>query len=487
MCASEISTVKTIAQINDETRNFILVGVVIAKSDPRYFSGHPKGRGPFEADSTTADTSHETARGVLTLTLRDSNRDTINCTVWGKADTIIHYDGAFAIGDVIDVNRPQVAASMFGRSEQYSPTVTSPYCLTVNDQTVQGAQITRHDGPAQELQRFRALLRVPLVQPGETIPLADIVASGSGCNGETFNVLVVVRAVRAKRDVRVARSNQVKTFREVILMDGSHGGVLMKLWSDSYIRWSEQWVPLKTTLLIVDARAEFNAYYKTICLAVDRKTIITQEPAVPQLASLLNHARSIPTQEIDVVCSLASGSVDPSTINTVMTVQQILDRTEGDLVQEEDQFTALCYAVITRFDLDGCSRLVSERCAHCRSLVREPKGTCGKYDCPGQTTAPDAREPFFDIAVDVTDHTGTLTGCRMASRVAETVLCCDVATFLRQTDTQRTVLKWKYLLDRCAVRLIVKRRSAVRFQHLYSIVDCAIADPAEVEAKLKVY
>ena len=32
-----------------------------------------------------------------------------------------------------------------------------------------------------------------------------------------------------------------------------------------------------------------------------------------------------------------------------MTVQQILDRTEGDLVQEEDQFTALCYAVITRF------------------------------------------------------------------------------------------------------------------------------------------
>lgn len=170
-----------------------------------------------------------------------------------------------------------------------------------------------------------------------------------------------------------------------------------------------------------------------------------------------------------------------------MTVQQILDRTEGDLVQEEDQFTALCYAVITRFDLDGCSRLVSERCAHCRSLVREPNGTCGKYDCPGQTTAPDAREPFFDIAVDVTDHTGTLTGCRMASRVAETVLCCDVATFLRQTDTQRTVLKWKYLLDRCAVRLIVKRRSAVRFHHLYSIVDCALADPAEVEAKLKVY
>uniref|UniRef100_A0A182KAN9 Replication factor A C-terminal domain-containing protein n=1 Tax=Anopheles christyi TaxID=43041 RepID=A0A182KAN9_9DIPT len=252
------------------------------------------------------------------------------------------------------------------------------------------------------------------------------------------------------------------------------------------IRWTEQWLPLKTTLLIVDARVEFNAYYKTICLAVDRKTIITQDPIVPQLTKLLNHAKTIPTQDIDVVCSLSSGSVDPSTINTVMTVQQILDRTEGDLVQEEDQFTACCYAVLTRFDLDGSSRIVSERCVHCRMLVREPNARCPKYECPGHTAA-NAREGFFDITVDISDHTGTLTGCRMVGQVAETVLNCDVTTFVRLTDAQRTQLKWKYLLDRCAVRLIVKRRSAVRFQNLYSIVDCAIADPAEVEAKLKVY
>uniref|UniRef100_A0A182RD30 MEIOB-like N-terminal domain-containing protein n=1 Tax=Anopheles funestus TaxID=62324 RepID=A0A182RD30_ANOFN len=483
MTSSEISTVKTIAQINDETRNFILVAVVIAKSDPRFFSGHPKRRGTFEAEPV--DTSIETARGVLTLTLRDSERDTINCTVWGKADTITHYDHSFEIGDVVDVHRPQVSSSLFGRSEQYSPTVTSPYCLTINDQT-QVAQITRHEG-TQDAQRFTALLKAPLVQPGTTIPLADIVASGSGCNGETFNVLVVVRAVRAKRDIRVARTNQVKSFREVVLMDCSHSGVLMKFWSESYIRWSERWTPLKTVLLIVDARVEFSDYYKAICLAVDRKTIITQDPSLPQLNNLLSHAQTIPKQDIDVVCSLSSGSVDPSTINTVMTVQQILDRTEGELVQEQDQFTALCYAVITRLDLDGPSRIVSERCVHCRTLVRGQDIACPKYDCLGHITPGAARESFFDITVDITDHTGTLTGCRMVSRVAETVLNCDVATFKRQTEEQKTHLKWNFLLDRCAVRLIVKRRSAVRFQNLYSIVDCTIADPAEVEAKLKVY
>uniref|UniRef100_A0A182PL66 MEIOB-like N-terminal domain-containing protein n=1 Tax=Anopheles epiroticus TaxID=199890 RepID=A0A182PL66_9DIPT len=489
MSSSEISTVKTIAQINDESRNFVLVAVVIAKSDPRFFSGQPKGRAPFEADGVdSTGAQHQTARGVLTFTLRDSHRDTINCTVWGKADTIVHYDGAFAIGDVVDVNRPQVSSAAFGRSEQYSPTVSSLYCLTINEQQVQGAQLVPHEATGQERQRLQSLLHVPLVQPGETIPLADIAASGAGCNGETFNLLVVVRAVRAKREVRVARSNQVKSFREVILMDRSHAGVLLKLWSDSYIRWSDRWVPLQTSLLIVDARVEFSEYYKTICLAVDRKTIITPDPAVPQVASLLNHAKTFPTQDIDVVCSLSSGSVDPATINAVMTVQQILDRTEGEQQHQEDHFTALCYAVLTRLDLDGSSRIVSERCARCRTLVpRDVNGTCTKFDCPA-STAPDAhRESFFDITVDLTDHTGTLTGCRMVSRVAETVLGCDVGTFLRQTDAQRTVLKWKFLLDRCAVRLIVKKRSAVRFQNLFSIVGCTVADPAEVEAKLKVY
>uniref|UniRef100_A0A182QIV0 MEIOB-like N-terminal domain-containing protein n=1 Tax=Anopheles farauti TaxID=69004 RepID=A0A182QIV0_9DIPT len=478
MGSFEITTVKRIAQLNDESRNFVLVAVVIAKSDPRFFSGPARGRGPFEQDTSAA--GKQIARGVITLTLRDSERDTINCTVWGTADTILHHDTTFEVGDVVDVNRPQVSSSLFGRSEQYSPTVSAPYCLTVNDQT-QGAQITRHEG--SQKQALSALWKVPMVKASETIPLADIVASGSRCNGETFNVLVVVQAVRQKKAIRIARTNQVKSFREVILMDCSHSGVLMKFWSESYIRWSDRWTPLRTVLLIADARVEFSDFYKTACLAVDRKTIITQDPNLPQLNQLLNHVTSIPTQEIDVVCSLSSAS----TINTVMTVQQIHDRTEGSLVQENDQFTALCYAVITRLDLDGPSRIVSERCMHCRTIVREPGPTCPKYDCPGHDTRTPSREPFFDITVDLTDHTGTLSGCRMVGRVAETVLKCDAATFVRYSEAQKTSLKWRLLLDRCAVRLIVKRRSAVRFQTLFSIVDCTVADPVEVEAKLKVY
>lgn len=44
-----------------------------------------------------------------------------------------------------------------------------------------------------------------------------------------------------------------------------------------------------------------------------------------------------------------------------MTVQQIYDRSDGAIRDDSDQFTAVIYGVVTRFDLDGSSRCVSKR------------------------------------------------------------------------------------------------------------------------------
>ncbi|XP_058061169.1 protein hold'em [Anopheles bellator] len=482
---TEMFTVKKIGQLSEQTQTFALVALVIAKSDAHFFSGSPRNGSRFAGAGITAE--HGSARGVLTLTLRDSDRDTINCTVWGTSDTMLRYEETIRIGTVVELHRPQIAATVYGRSEQYAPRVSSRYCLTVNDQSAEA--IVVHTG--EQVPLLRSLLHVPAVRPVETIPLADIVASGAGCNGETFCVLVVVRSIRPVRQIRIARRNEVKSFREVVLMDRSHSGVLLKLWSESYIRWADSWQPMATVLAIADARIEYSEYHKSIGLAIDRKTIVTQDPRVPEAGRLLQHAKTVPTNTVDVACSLSSGTVDPSTINTIMTVQQIMDRAVGAHAGEEDEFTALCYAVITRFDLDGPeARIVSQRCVHCRTfLPKQPSSNgCPKEDCPGRyDSASVPPEAFFDITVDISDHTGTLAGCRMMSSVAESVLRCDVATFVRKSDTQRTALKWQYLLDRFALRLVVKRRTAVRFQHLFSIVDCTAADPVELESKLKVY
>lgn len=40
-------------------------------------------------------------------------------------------------------------------------------------------------------------------------------------------------------------------------------------------------------------------------------------------------------------------------ISDVMTVQQINDKADGILRTDGDHFTAICYATVTKFDIDG--------------------------------------------------------------------------------------------------------------------------------------
>ncbi|XP_058838630.1 protein hold'em [Topomyia yanbarensis] len=469
--SSDIVVTKRICQIDQESRNFILIGVIIAKSDPKFFESSSLRQGK---DSTSA-------RGVMTLTLRDSERDTINCTIWGSQLMIESYDSLFHIGDVVNITKPKVLASCHDRSEQFNPRSTSSFSLSLGEQDE--SKIKLHEGSRLDL--MKKLVSVATVPASETYPLADISAGGQHINGQSVNILVVVRSVRPKKQIVIAKTGKLKYLREVILMDASHAGMSMKFWNNEFVERIDKWVPLTTVLLVMDVRVEFDQYYKFVCLGMSGRTIITEDPAIEDADKLLVHAMKHPcVQDFDATYSLSSSATDPVTITSVMTVQQILDRSEGDLKTEEEQFTALCYAVITKFDLDGCSRITGRKCVNCKTFLRISDSKCQKETCQSHLQNISV---YFDIPVDITDHTGTLTNCRLMSQAAENTLNCKVDSFLKMGDAQKGKLKWRYLLERCSLKLIVKRKSPIRFQTLYSIVECSLANPQEVESKIKVY
>lgn len=120
----------------------------------------------------------------------------------------------------------------------------------------------------------------------------------------------------------------------------------------------------------------------------------------------------------------------------------------------------------------------------CKSLLRMTDQKCPRDEC---LPNPYNISKYFDIPVDITDHTGTLNNCRLVSQAAENTLNCNVDTFLKMGDVQKGKLKWRYLLERCALKLIIKRKSPIRFQSVYTIVECSVAKPQEVELKIKVY
>lgn len=53
------------------------------------------------------------------------------------------------------------------------------------------------------------------------------------------------------------------------------------------------------------------------------------------------------------------------------------------------------------------------------------------------------------------------------------------------TERQKELLKWKYLLERCKVKIIVMKRE--NSTPLISILTCELAELAEVAAMLPVY
>lgn len=83
---------------------------------------------------------------------------------------------------------------------------------------------------------------------------------------------------------------------------------------------------------------------------ISPKTIITEDPKTPEAEALKKYAASAPIQSTAIL-DQASRIVDVSQINSVMTTAQLLERAkDGD---QENKFTALLFAFVTQFDLDG--------------------------------------------------------------------------------------------------------------------------------------
>ncbi|XP_055628761.1 protein hold'em [Toxorhynchites rutilus septentrionalis] len=467
---TDVIVTKRINQISHDSRNFIIVGVIIAKSDPKF----------FDSASFSSGNDSGSARGVITLTIRDSERDTINSTIWGSQFIIDSYDSQFHIGDVVTITKAKVGPVGHDKSEQFKPTTTSAFSLSFAEQD--GSRIKLYEG--HDIDQFKRLLAVAPVPAAETYPLADIASGGQSISGRSVNVLVVVQNIRARKQIVIAKTGKIKYLREVIVMDASHAGMSMKFWNHEYVERIEKWIPLTTVLLITDVRIEYNQYYKAICLGMNSKTIVTEDPAIEEGDHLLVHAMKATGQDSDMTSSLTSNAIDPNTINSVMTIQQILDRAEGDLKDDQEQFAALCYAVITKFDLDGYSRITSRKCLNCKTMLRQSEERCNRTECLHN---PYNISVYFDIPVDMTDHTGTLSNCRLTSQAAENTLNCKVEAFLKMSDLQKGKLKWRFLLERCALKFVIKRKSPIRFQTMVSIVECVIAKPQEVESKIKVY
>lgn len=132
----------------------------------------------------------------------------------------------------------------------------------------------------------------------------------------------------------------------------------------------------------------------------------------------------------------------------------------------------------------------------CNRRINRDALQCETEDCVIQGSSyetvitPYGAAPYkdtYEISMHVSDHTGSLEMCNLSSSAAERILAMTATRFLELSEIEWGQLKWRLLLERCKVKVLVKLKTPIRFNTTVTVLDCVKADSADVFANIKAY
>ncbi|CAG9767901.1 unnamed protein product [Ceutorhynchus assimilis] len=452
--------------LDPHVTNVLIVGIIIGKNRPKILETQQ--RGP--------DTGGQ--RAVWNFTIRDSVPHYINVAYWGNPEQIFQANDKFSTGDVVEIINPQVQIrKLDDKFEQWHPMVTSPYKLTLSDKSA----IVNHHNP----EPFLRLLHCPTKPTAMFVPIHDIHNRGGSI--EFADILGAVKGVNQIRSIK-SRTGEMLQVREIELFDHTAPTLKVSLWEPDLINRSNSWKPRSTILFMTDLKIDWSNFGRAYMGKATTRTIVTENPASKEAKALFEYAQNAPIETFDLieqmVTSIPSSS---SSIDEIMSIRQVHDRINScNEIKEggKKSFTVILYAFVTKLDLDGLSPILIVKCGHCKMPIKNVR--CENSECPvvfeNETVEPDMA---FDIRVSFSDHTGTLTNCRLTGQAAENALGYIVKDFRSMPDDEKASLKWKYLLEQCKVRLAII--FSISQYPIISVLEIARANPIEVASKLPVY
>lgn len=326
-----------IKNLTTDMKNITINGVVIARNQPKIFNAFKSGD----------------FRGVSTFTIRDSTTSTINCVLWGSEAFLKQSSTEYPIGAAITMSYVKISLPI---NEKFLPNCSSPFIITLTEGK---SQFGLFKGDASAIE---SLIYTPMKPISMALSLMDVKANGSQGCGEFVDVLVLVRDMKEIREIKM-KNGQTKHLRELVVMDKTCPGMLITIWNQDIIDWSERWTNLQSVLFLADVKIEYSSFYKSACLGLSPKTVITENPK-GGVRELMDFVQSRQLEE-DWHPSASTELKLPSAeaITNIMSVGQVRDRLEGsgDAGRDDDRITALLYAVITKFDVDNIQKTVATK------------------------------------------------------------------------------------------------------------------------------
>ncbi|XP_077130538.1 meiosis-specific with OB domain-containing protein [Ranitomeya variabilis] len=443
-----------------------IIGIVIGKTDVKGFPDR-KNIG--------------LERYTFSFTVRDSPSAFINASCWGREEYIKSLSESFRIGDCVIIENPLVQTKDVEKEEKFNPSTPSYYKLLISEIHSLVTIRSKHDTDNSLL----SLLLIPPKDPNDYYSLGDIVANGQSLNGKIINVLAAVRWVGEIKSFTTSDKRKGQRC-EVKLFDDSVDSFAMICWDNESIQLAQSWIPRETVLFASEIRINYDSFRNSMVATVVSKTIFTTNPDMPEAFALLRYARDCAESRLFV-----EENEDPfgepiklESIKDVYTVRQIKERALQS-TDKNNPVYGIAFAFVTKMNIDSTiDKIVRNRCSQCHYPVSDLSKGCTYTFCT--ETSADLKSVFttLDLQVDISDHTGTLSG-NLSGVAAEDTLSCTVDGFFNLTENQKTSLKWNFLLERCKIYLKAAIASNSRNGLRVTILSCKAADPNEAAKHTK--
>ncbi|KAM3591504.1 uncharacterized protein V6R79_002800 [Siganus canaliculatus] len=409
-------------------------------------------------------------RFTFGFTVKDSPDFFINVTAWGNDGYINELARSFSVGECVIIENPLVSTKDQEKGEKFCPTTPSLYRLLVTEAHSQIYLCADMD----IVDKLQPLIHLPVKDSRDFYSLGDIVANGQKLDGTMINILAAVKSIGELKLFTTSDKRKGQRL-EVKLFDDSVSSFALICWDREAIQVVQTLIPKETVLFIADARISFDSFRNGMVATVNLKTIITVNPDTREASLLFSFAKQMAESgALDQDEKMEDMPVD--SITDVYTVSQLKQKSQDT----PDAFFGITYSFISKLDLNSAlSKVIRTRCTRCKFQVTDDELSCTNQLCPGRDQIFSA-STGFDLAVDLTDHTGTLQACSLRSPVAERTLCSTTDEFASLTDDQRTAMKWKFLLERCKIHLKILPSTRMRSGIRAEVLACSLADPGEV-------
>ncbi|XP_046709427.1 meiosis-specific with OB domain-containing protein isoform X6 [Silurus meridionalis] len=454
----------SISDLNPSITRPNLVGIIIGKTDARGFPDR-KNVG--------------SERFTFNFTIKDSPIHYINVSSWGTEQYIQGLCSHFKIGDCVFIENPLVVTKDPEKEDRFCPLTPSFYRLLVTETH----SAIRMCSDLDTESRLLPLFHIPVKDSGDFYTLGDITANGQSLDGNFINILAAVRSIGEPKyfttsDGRKGQKLEIKLFDETLT------SFPFICWDRETIQFVQTLPPRETVLFIVDARINFDTFRNSMVATATSKTIITMNPDTLEANQLFSYAKELSeSEQLNEPEIEVNVNVPLDSICDVQTVSQVKARA----LNNSDAFYVVIYGFITTLGLDSCiTRVIRSRCDRCKFRVHEDTEVCTNAACPKQGEAGEVTAAF-DLLVDISDHTGTLQSCNLSGTVAEQTLGCTSKEFVCLSESNRTAMKWKFLLERCKVYVKVLPSTKSKIGMRTSILSCTLADPVEVKQSMSAF